>query len=68
MKYSDLVENGANDTDKQEFLVGGEIAVITIRIPKNLRDAGKEAAALKGMSFSAFIRMCMIDELVKKGQ
>lgn len=66
MKYSDLVENGANDTYKQEFLVGGDTAAITIRIPKNLRDAGKEAAALRGMSFSAFVRMCMIDELVKK--
>lgn len=68
MKYSDLIESGANDTDKQEFLVGGDMAAITIRIPENLRDAGKEAAALKGMSFSAFVRMCMIDELVKRGR
>ncbi|KXB64303.1 YlcI/YnfO family protein [Olsenella sp. DNF00959] len=68
MKYSDLVENGATDTEKQEFLVGGDMAAITIRIPENLRDAGKEAAALKGVSFSAFIRMCMIEELTKKGQ
>lgn len=68
MKYSDLVENGATDTEKQEFLVGGDITAITIRIPKNLRDAGKEAVALKGVSFSAFIRMCMIEELTKKGQ
>ena len=68
MKYSDLVENGATDTAKQEFLVGGDMVAITIRIPKNLRDVGKEAAALKGMSFSAFICMCMIEELSKKGQ
>jgi predicted DNA binding CopG/RHH family protein len=68
VKYSDLVEDGANDTKKQEFLAGGGMAAITIRIPKNLRDAGKEAATLKGVSFSAFIRMCMIDELVKRGQ
>ncbi|WP_314026315.1 DUF6290 family protein [Olsenella uli] len=67
MKYSDLVENGATDTEKQEFLVGGDMAAITIRIPKNLRDAGKETAALKGISFSAFIRMCMIEELSKRG-
>lgn len=67
MKYSDLVENGATDTEKQEFLAGGDMAAITIRVPKNLRDAGKEAAALKGVSFSAFIRMCMIEELSKKG-
>lgn len=68
MKYSDLVENGATDTEKQEFLVGGDMSAITIRIPKNLRDAGKEAAALRGISFSAFIRMCMIEGLTKKGQ
>ena len=68
MKYSDLIENGATDTEKQEFLAGGDMAAITIRIPKNLRDAGKEAATLKGVSFSAFIRMCMIEELTKKGQ
>jgi predicted DNA binding CopG/RHH family protein len=66
MKYSDLVENGATDTEKQEFLVDGGMAAITIRIPKNLCDAGKETAALKGISFSAFIRMCMIDGLLKK--
>lgn len=68
VKYSDLVEDGASDTRKQEFLAGGGMAAITIRIPKNLRDAGKEAATLKSISFSAFIRMCMIDEPVKKGQ
>ena len=45
----------------------GDMASNTIRIPKNLRDAGKEAAALKGVSFSAFIRMCMIEELSKRG-
>lgn len=68
MKYSDLVENGTTDREKQEFLVGGDMAAITIRIPKNLCNTGKEAAALKGVSFSAFIRMCMIEELTKKGQ
>ncbi len=68
MKHSDLVENGATDTEKQEFLVDGDMAAITIRIPENQRGAGKEAVALKGISFSAFIRMCMIEELTKKGQ
>ena len=37
MKYSDLVKNGATNTEKQEFLVGGDMAAITIRIPENLR-------------------------------
>ena len=65
MKYTDLVESGATETEKQEFLVSGDMTATTIRIPKNLRDAGKEAAALKGISFSAFARMCMLDELSK---
>ncbi|NPD30386.1 hypothetical protein HLV37_00585 [Eggerthellaceae bacterium zg-1084] len=65
MKYTDLVESGATDTEKQEFLVSGDTAAITIRIPKNLRDAGKEAARLRGVSFSAFIRTCIINELTQ---
>ena len=66
MKYSDLVENGSTDTQKQEFLVDGGMTAITVRIPRNLRDAGKEAAALKGMSFSTYVRLCMIENLTKK--
>ena len=38
-----------------------------LRIPDTLRDAAKEEAALRGMSFSAFVRTCMIEELAKKG-
>lgn len=68
MKYSSLVESVANDTEKQEFLVRGEITAITIRISKNLRGAGKEAAALRDSSFSASIRMCMLDGLGKQRQ
>lgn len=66
MKYSDLVENGASDTEKQEFLVSGDMTAVTIRVPRNLRDAGKEAATLKGVSFSAYVRMCMLDELTRE--
>ena len=39
---------------------------MTLRIPDTLRDAAKEEAALRGMSFSAFVRTCMIEELAKK--
>lgn len=66
MKYSGLVEKGANDTEKQEYLVSGDTIAIAIRIPKNLLDTSKVAAALKGVSLSAFVRMRMIEELVKK--
>lgn len=68
MKYSELVRSGASETELQERLAGGGMTTITMRIPKNLKDAGAEAANLRGISFSAFIRMCVIDELAKKGQ
>jgi len=68
VKYSELVNSGATETELQEQLVGGDMTTITMRIPRNLKEAGAEAAALKGISFSAFIRMCMIEELTKKGQ
>ncbi len=67
MKYSDLVENSANTTEKQLFLVGGDMTAVTIRIPRNLRDAGKEEA-LKGVRFSAYVRMCMLGDLAAKEQ
>ena len=63
VKYSELVEGNTTLTEKQEFLTGGEMTAITIRIPKNLKDAAAERAALKGISFSAYARMCMIAEL-----
>lgn len=63
MKYSDYIENGASDTDIRTFLIEGEPTAVTFRIPKNLKDAATEAAALRGLSFSAFVRTCMIEEL-----
>lgn len=66
MKFTGLVDSGASKTKLHEYLVDGEQTAITIRIPSNLKDAAAEAATLKGLSFSAFARMCMIDELVKK--
>lgn len=64
MKCSELVSSDASETELQERLSEDGMTIITMRIPRNL----KEAAALKGVSFSAFIRMCMIEELAKKGQ
>lgn len=67
MGYSDLIEKGASKQELKEFFTGGGQTAITIRIPANLRDAFKEEAELRGMNFSAFLRMCMIQELSKKG-
>lgn len=67
MGYSDLIEKGASKQELKEFFAGGGQTAITIRIPANLRDAFKEEAELRGMNFSAFLRMCMIEELSKRG-
>ncbi|WP_165060692.1 hypothetical protein [Adlercreutzia sp. ZJ154] len=66
MGYAELLKSNACATDIQEYLAKGDMTAITIRIPKNLRDAAKEASAMRDMGFSAFLRMCMINEL-KKG-
>lgn len=65
MKYGELIKGNVSEFEVREFLTGGEMTAITIRIPKNLKDAAVELAAGKGMSFSAFIRMCMMEELAK---
>ena len=66
MEYAELVKSGACATDIQKYLTEGDATAITLRIPENLRDAAKEVAAMRGMAFSAFVRMCLIEEL-KKG-
>lgn len=66
MKYTDLIESNANSTEIKAFIVEGNATAVTFRIPKNLKDAAMEVATLRGMSFSAFMRMCMIQELSKR--
>lgn len=63
MKYSELLNKKPTDTDIQRYLTDGDQTAITIRIPRNLKDAAVEAAELKGMSFSAYIRNCLITDL-----
>lgn len=65
MKYSELVDSGATEGKLQEYLADGEPIAITLRVPKNLKDAAVEAARLRGVSFSAFIRTCVINELTQ---
>ena len=67
MDYLELLRDKASANVIREHLGGGEQTAITIRIPENLRDASKEEAALRGMSLSAFVRACLIDEISKKG-
>lgn len=67
MKYTDLLEGRATESEMREFLADGEMTAITFRIPRNLKESAQEVARNKGMSFSAFVRMCMMQELVKRG-
>ena len=67
MRYAELVESNATEREIQEYLVDGEATTITLRIPGNLHESAKEVAALRGMSLSAFVRNCMIQELSKRG-
>lgn len=66
MKYGELIGRNASEFEVRKFLTDGDMTAITIRIPKNLKDAATESAAGRGMSFSAFIRMCMMEELSKR--
>lgn len=65
--YKDLIEGSPSETEIRSYLVEGDQVSVTLRIPNTLRDAAKDEAALRGMSFSAFVRTCMIEELAKKG-
>ena len=66
MNYYELCDGGATDTELRAFLVEGETTAITIRIPKHLKDSVAEAASLRGLSFSAYVRACLINELLKR--
>lgn len=65
--YKDLIGGSPSETEIRSYLVDGNQVSVTLRIPDTLRDAAKDEAALRGMSFSAFVRTCMIEELAKKG-
>lgn len=63
MKYSELVDSGATPSEIQAFLVDSELVPVTIRIPRTLRDSAKEAASLSGLTFTALVKMCLIEKL-----
>lgn len=66
MSYSVLFDSGAPLGELQAFLVGGDVVPVSMRIPENLRDAAKEAAELSGMSFTSFVKMCLIERLSER--
>ncbi len=66
--YTDFIDGLPSETEIRSYLVDGNRVSVTLRIPDTLRDAAKAEASLRGMSFSAFVRTCMIEELSKKGR
>ena len=66
MGYVAMLRADASAADRRGLLVSGRPAAITIRIPETLRDAAKEKAALKGMSFSAYVREQLIEDLTRR--
>lgn len=66
MGYAELVKKNATEREIQEYLAGGASTTVTFRISGNLHESAKAAAALRGMSLSAFVRSCMIQELSKR--
>lgn len=66
MKYAELVDGEAKTGELKSFLVDGENVAVTIRIPKNMRDEAKDAAALSGISFTSLVKMSLIEYLTKK--
>lgn len=68
MTYHELIGQGAGEKELRQHLVGGNLEATTVRIPKNLKDAIAEEAVLKGISFSAQLRMCVIEALVQGAQ
>ena len=66
MKYADLIDGEATPSELRSFLVDGENVAVTVRIPKNMRDAAREAAALNGVSFTSLVKTSLIEYLSKK--
>ena len=68
MKYSDLIDGHASSSEMRSFLVEGKNVAVTVRIPENMRDAAREAAELNGVSFTALVKMSLIEYLAKEGR
>ena len=66
MSYSSLLKSGVSEPELREYLVGGDTVSVTVRIPSNLRESAKDAATMRGMSVSALIRNCLLEELTQE--
>jgi hypothetical protein len=66
VRYTGLLDSGVTPTEIKSYLRDSELAPVTIRIPRTLRDPAKEAASLRGMNFTSFVKGLMIEELSRK--
>ena len=64
--YTEMVQKGANETELRRYLSEGDQVAVTLRIPHNLKASSADEASLQGMSFSAFVRNCLLNELTAK--
>lgn len=59
MEHTDLLEQGSSESQIQPFPLNGGAALITVRIPKSL----KEINRLHGVNFLAFANNRLINRL-----
>ena len=66
VRYTGLLDSGITPTEIKSYLRDSELAPVTIRIPRTLRDPAKAAASLRDMNFTSFAKGLMIEELSRK--
>ena len=64
---TELVASNASMTDTWCYSADGDQVSVVLHIHDALLAVAKEGASLCGMTLSAFVRTCMIEELAKKG-
>ena len=64
MSYKSLLHSGAGSVELAQYVTSGDMVPLTIRIPVNLKEAAKDFAQMRGMSLSALVRHCLINELI----
>ena len=55
--------NKSKNSKMRDYLAGGGMTTMTLRIPNNLKNEGANQARLDGMGLSAYMRKCMIDAI-----
>lgn len=67
MSYVELIKTDVYYAGSMKFLSEGKQMVISIRMPRNLRDYGKETTVVRDVSFSTLVGRGLIQQFVEKG-